>query len=113
MELKLSVNNLSFAYDKEPVLEDISFELEGGDVCLLLGKNASGKSTLLKCINRIFVSNSGEIVVNGKSISTEEGLETKLRDGDEDFIDKILFCYPPSQTPASLEAPGVNDELLH
>ena len=31
------------------------------------------------------------LTVNGKSISTEEGLETKLRDGDEDFIDKIGF----------------------
>jgi iron complex transport system ATP-binding protein len=69
MELTLNVKNLWFSYDNgDPILKDVSFQLNGGDVCLLLGKNASGKSTLLKCLNRVHIPQNGEILVDGKAI---------------------------------------------
>ncbi len=48
------------------ILNDIKFNLKGGDVLGLLGKNGSGKSTLLKCITNIYSNYSGSISVNSK-----------------------------------------------
>lgn len=46
----LSIKQLSFAYDKKNVLEEISFDIDSGDFCAIIGPNGSGKSTLLKAI---------------------------------------------------------------
>ena len=46
----VSVENLSFSYDNEPVLENISFTVESGEFVILTGENGAAKSTLLKNI---------------------------------------------------------------
>ncbi|MBU0632768.1 ABC transporter ATP-binding protein [bacterium] len=46
----LEIKALSFAYDREVVLEDISLRLEQGDLLAIIGPNGGGKSTLLKLI---------------------------------------------------------------
>lgn len=48
--MRLSVQNLSFAYRGMPVLKDLSFEAVPGEMTAIAGANAVGKSTLLKCI---------------------------------------------------------------
>ena len=49
--MKLSVQNGCFSYRAgQPLLENISFEAEGGDVLAILGPNGAGKTTLLKCM---------------------------------------------------------------
>ena len=46
--MKLSVQNGCFSYRAgQPLLENISFEAEGGDVLAILGPNGAGKTTLL------------------------------------------------------------------
>ncbi|MBR0078150.1 MAG: ABC transporter ATP-binding protein [Bacteroidales bacterium] len=47
----LSINNLTFSYDKKPVLDGLSFEVPAGDFCAVIGPNGSGKSTLLKAVS--------------------------------------------------------------
>lgn len=47
----ISVSELTFAYDKKPVLDGISFEIAAGDFCAVIGPNGSGKSTLLKAVS--------------------------------------------------------------
>ena len=64
----LSVEGLCFGYRKKQVLHEISFRVEKGAICGLLGPNASGKSTLLKGINGDLSTHRGEIRVAGKSI---------------------------------------------
>jgi len=52
----ISVENLSFSYDNEPVLENISFTVEPGEFVILTGENGAAKSTLLKYLSSTFIS---------------------------------------------------------
>lgn len=63
----LSVDGLSFSYPSHPVLHDVSFTIDQNDCIAILGTNGTGKSTLLKCINRILKPKAGAVLINGKS----------------------------------------------
>ena len=53
----IEVNNISYHYHGgKDVLKDVSFALEQGQFLAILGNNGVGKSTLLKCLNKIPVS---------------------------------------------------------
>lgn len=61
----LVVNNLVKRYGKQNAVDDISFELQGGEVVGLLGPNGAGKSTTIKCIVGLLRKTSGEITIGG------------------------------------------------
>ncbi|WP_099221213.1 metal ABC transporter ATP-binding protein [Listeria costaricensis] len=63
----ISVNNLSFHYDKEEVLKNIHLSVEKGSFTGLIGPNGSGKSTLLKLILGLLKMQQGEITIFGQS----------------------------------------------
>ena len=65
----LKVNNLSFKYGKQLILDNISFEVNPGDCVAVLGNNGVGKSTLVKCLNKIQNVASGEILLGGENIN--------------------------------------------
>ena len=80
----LSVTNLVKTYDKQNAVNDISFELQGGEVVGLLGPNGAGKSTTMKCIVGLLRKTSGEITLGGYDHLSVEA--------------KRLFSYIP-ETP--------------
>ncbi len=65
----LGIRHLSFAYDDRPILQDIDFSVEAGTICGLLGPNASGKTTLFKCMNGILSPQKGQVLVAGRNIA--------------------------------------------
>ena len=65
----LSLQNISFSYDKTPVLRDISYEFEKGKMYCIIGKSGAGKTTLLSLLSGLAKPSAGEILYNGKSIS--------------------------------------------
>lgn len=69
----LSIENLHFSYPKKDILNNINFSLEEGDFLAVLGTNGVGKSTLLKCLNKILEPQSGQIYLNDKDISELNG----------------------------------------
>ena len=65
----MEAKNISFAYDdKNNIFENINFSVEKGSVFCILGHNGTGKTTLLKCLNGLYTLNSGDILIDGKSI---------------------------------------------
>ncbi len=56
-------------FGKLHVLRDITLAVERGEVIVVCGPSGSGKSTLIRCINRLEPIDSGEIVVDGMSLS--------------------------------------------
>ncbi len=67
--MKIALHNISFSYSDAPLLDNISFHVDRGEILGLLGPNGAGKSTLLKIINRQLQPQSGEILLNDKPIS--------------------------------------------
>jgi zinc/manganese transport system ATP-binding protein len=61
----LRVDHLSVAYPGRQVLKDVSFELEGGIFCGLIGANGSGKTTLLRTIIGLQAQTSGTVSLDG------------------------------------------------
>jgi thiamine transport system ATP-binding protein len=65
----LRVEGLSVAWGRVPVLEQLSFEVNGGELFVLLGPNGSGKSTLLRCLAGLEPSIAGRIVLEGRDVT--------------------------------------------
>ena len=65
----LEVKHISKAYKDNVILEDINFTIKKGEVISIVGNSGCGKSTILKCLNRIENISSGEIILNGKDIT--------------------------------------------
>lgn len=61
----INIQNLSFAYKKKPVFNGLNLQFEAGHVYGLLGKNGTGKSSLLRNIAGLLHPKTGSITVNG------------------------------------------------
>ena len=66
--MKLKAADIEYSYNSHPVLSDVTFSLDQGQVMCVLGINGAGKSTLLKCLNRILKPNSGSVLVDGEDL---------------------------------------------
>ncbi|NIM14805.1 MAG: ATP-binding cassette domain-containing protein [Candidatus Aminicenantes bacterium] len=63
---KITFKNVHFAYKPEnPVLRDISFEIQPGEKVALVGYTGSGKTTIINLINRLYDIQSGSILIDG------------------------------------------------
>ncbi len=81
----LSIRNVSKTYKKSTVkaIDDVSIEIEDGDIYGFIGPNGAGKSTTIKCIVGIHGYDSGEIYLNGKTLK------------DDPIAYKKMFAYVP------------------
>ena len=71
-ENAISIESVSFSYNKEPVLNNISFSVPINRICFVMGNNGSGKTTLIKNILGFLSPQSGTIRVLGKEVSKLE-----------------------------------------
>lgn len=74
----IRVKDLNVAFDGRVVLDGVSFEVAAGEILVILGASGSGKTTLLKHMIGLHDPTSGEIVIDGESISHADP-EIKLR----------------------------------
>lgn len=70
----LSLHRLRKEYRAgEPVLKDISLDFEGEGLTAIIGPSGTGKSTLIRCVNRLVDPTSGEILFEGRDIAQIKG----------------------------------------
>lgn len=72
----LSIKNYTKYYEEFKVVDDLSLEIEAGEICAFIGHNGAGKTTTLKACAGILEFNKGEILIDGMSIK-ENPLECK------------------------------------
>lgn len=86
----IEFHHVSFAYDLQDVLKDVSFTAKEGEVTALVGPSGSGKSTCAKLAARLFDVQKGKITVGGVDIN-EVDPEVLLSDYSMVFQDVVLF----------------------
>ncbi len=89
----IKAENVTFAYEDETILDQVSLDVEKGNVIGIVGKSGSGKSTLLKLFMRFWNVEKGSILVSGKNI--EEVNTSNLRDL-ESFVTQETHLFHDS-----------------
>lgn len=70
MATRLTVNCLDFSYGGDvPVIKGIDLSFDGPGLYCIIGPNGVGKSTLVKCMNRLLNPSSGSVELNGADVS--------------------------------------------
>lgn len=76
----LSVENLSYHYKNGPqVLNGLNFSVDDGQFMAILGNNGAGKSTMLKCFNKILTPDSGRVIMDGEDVLKLSGRQIAQR----------------------------------
>ena len=68
----LEIKNIKKSFDGNLILNDVSLNVEKGEVIVILGPSGCGKSTLLRCINGLETIENGEILLDGEVISNRK-----------------------------------------
>jgi len=79
--MMLKVDKLSKSFGGKRILQDISFQMEKGEVLAILGPSGAGKTTLLRCINGLEKSDNGTIVIDNMYLC-------------KDYKNKIIYASP-------------------
>ena len=78
-DVLLQVEHLHKAYGDHVVLDDVSLEVERGEVIVIIGPSGCGKSTFLRCLNALEPIQGGKVSVAGKSVDGSERDLVELR----------------------------------
>lgn len=68
----IEMRNITKSFGGVHALEDVSLEVERGEIHALIGENGAGKSTLLKILAGAYAKDSGSIAINGKAIDNSD-----------------------------------------
>ncbi len=106
----ISFRNIEFAYDKEPVIKNVSFDIKAGENVAIIGPSGSGKTTIINLLLRFYDLTVGEILIDG--IKIEAFRLDKLRK-DIGLVLQDVYLFPGS-IMENLKAfnPEVSDETV-
>jgi iron complex transport system ATP-binding protein len=66
--VNLRVENMEFSYPCVPVLKGVDMEISPGEILVVVGKNGAGKSTFIKCLNRILEPDNGKVFLGEREL---------------------------------------------
>lgn len=72
-------------------VDHVSFGVPEGSTCMLVGTSGAGKTTLLRMVNRLIEPTSGEIIIDGKNVLTENPIELRRRIG---YVIQQIGLFP-------------------
>ena len=87
----LRFEHVSLAYGSQPVLSDLSFEIQEGQFAVLIGPSGCGKTTTLKMINRLIQPDHGHIYLNGRDIAAVDRYELRRHTG---YVIQQIGLFP-------------------
>jgi len=67
----LEVKNLKKYYGATKAVDDVSFSIQNKEIVTIIGRSGAGKSTIMRCINRLVASNGGSIHFDGVDVSNQ------------------------------------------
>lgn len=108
---EIAFENVSFSYDGEQVLKNLTFTADPGQTVAIVGETGSGKSTLIKLVNRIFDVESGRITIDGVDVRDWNltSLRSQISTIEQDIV---LFSRPVAENIAfSLGQIASQDEI--
>lgn len=62
---------------KKPAVNDLTLQIEEGEICMLVGPSGCGKTTTMKMVNRLIEPTSGNIYINGENIMNKNPVELR------------------------------------
>lgn len=65
---RVEFRSVSFAYDGQPILHDISFSVEPGEFVAIVGPSGSGKTTMVSLLPRFYEADRGEVLIDGVDV---------------------------------------------
>ena len=71
-EPMIKIRNLTMSFGSVTPLKNINLDVQRGDIIALIGPSGTGKSTLLRLINRLETPTSGSIIVDGEDITAPD-----------------------------------------
>ena len=77
----LKVQDVTFSYRSERVLENVTFNVKEGELVAILGPNGVGKTTLLRCINAILKPQHGTILIDNEDLKHLHGMDVAKKIG--------------------------------
>ena len=104
----LEINDLKKSYGNDSnrveVLKGISFSIERGEICVLLGPSGSGKSTLLNVIGGIDAADSGYVAINGeRTVDMKEKVLTRYRRKHLGYVFQMYNLIPNLNVKENIE----------
>ena len=111
---RVTLDNLSFRYrpDAQPVLQGLSLEVAAGEVIGIVGRSGSGKSTLTKLIQRLYVPESGRVLVDGHDIALIDAAQLRRQVGVV-LQDNMLFNCSVRQNIAIADPAAPLAAVMH
>ena len=79
----VTLENVTFRYrpDAQPVLHGVGLSVKAGEVIGIVGRSGSGKSTLTKLLQRLYVPESGRVLIDGQDIATADATQLRRQVG--------------------------------
>ena len=102
--------NVSFSYDKNPVLKHIDCQIPAGKTVALVGRSGSGKSTFLNLIPRFYETVQGRITIDGMDI--RHVTLSSLRENIALVSQETVLFDESIRTNIAFGAPGASDEAI-
>ena len=106
----VEVKNLTKSFEENLVLDDISLDVKTGENAVVFGRSGTGKSVLLKCIVKLLIPETGEIIVDGRSVySLKEKDLNELRK-EIGFLFQGSALYDSMTVKENLEFPLIRNK---
>lgn len=89
----IEFKNVTKIYPRQtmPAITDLSFEVPGGETCVLIGPSGCGKTTALKMINRLIEPTDGEILVNDENVLVGDPVQLRRHIG---YVIQQIGLFP-------------------